>query len=71
MEKTTIKDELIYSKDREGRLSLAGIVDICREAETLVLTLERLFFINGDRHDPAILAEVLISPQSLFFRNIW
>ena len=71
MKKTTIKDELIYSKYSQGCLSLTRIVNVGREAETLVLALERLFFVYSDRHNAAILAKVLISPECLFLRNVW
>ena len=71
MQESSIKHELVDSEDGERGLALSSIVDVGREAQALILALERLLLIYGYRQDASILAEVFIAAQSLFLGHVW
>ena len=71
MQESSIKHELVDSEDGERGFALSSIVDVGREAQALILALERLLLIYGYRQDASILAEVFIAAQSLFLGHVW
>lgn len=70
MEKSAIEYELVDGKHGKTCLSFALIIDVGREAQALVLTLEGLLLVDGDCEDAPVLAEILVAAQSFFFGNI-
>ena len=70
MQEASIKNKLVNRKNRKGGLPLARIVNVCREAQTLVFALKSLLLVDCHRQDTTILTEVLVAAERLFFGNI-